>query len=148
MADAPTTSPSLLVRIRDPRDADAWGRFVDAYAPVVYGFARRRGLQDADAADLTQDVPAPSRDRRTAGLRSAQGSFRGWLFTVVRNRLRDQRDARCPAVGTARSGSGTWKRTRAAADDGAHQLVRSVAFAPDGKRAVSGSRDETICLWT
>ena len=56
MADSPATRPSLLVRIRDGRDAGAWGQFVELYAPVVYGFARKRGLQDADAADLTQEV--------------------------------------------------------------------------------------------
>src|SRR5262249_52941712 len=56
MADVPPTRASLLVRIRDARDAAAWGEFVDLYAPLVHGFARRQGLQDADAADLTQDV--------------------------------------------------------------------------------------------
>ena len=56
MGTAPTTRPSLLVRIRDAGDKEAWRRFVEVYAPLVYGFARRRGLQDADAADVTQDV--------------------------------------------------------------------------------------------
>ena len=39
-----------------PQDAAAWGEFVDLYAPVVYGFGCKQGLQDADAADLTQEV--------------------------------------------------------------------------------------------
>ena len=47
----PTTRPSLLVRIRDARDAEAWREFVRLYSPLVYRFARRKGLQDADAAD-------------------------------------------------------------------------------------------------
>jgi RNA polymerase sigma-70 factor (ECF subfamily) len=103
MADAPTTRPSLLVRIRDARDERAWEQFVDLYAPLVYGFARKHGLQDADAADLTQDVL-----RTVAGTAGRleydpqRGSFRGWLFTVVRNRLRDFRAAaarRCQASG-------------------------------------------------
>ena len=29
---------------------------MDLYAPLVYGYVRRHGLQDADAADLTQIV--------------------------------------------------------------------------------------------
>jgi RNA polymerase sigma factor (sigma-70 family) len=88
MAKAPTTQPSLLVRLRDPRDADAWAQFVDLYAPLVYGHARRHGLQDADAADLTQSVL-----RAVAGSVARfdydprRGSFRGWLFTIVRNKL-------------------------------------------------------------
>ena len=56
MTQSDATRPSLLVRIRDARDREAWGQFVEIYAPLVYDMARRRGLQDADAADLTQDV--------------------------------------------------------------------------------------------
>jgi RNA polymerase sigma-70 factor (ECF subfamily) len=78
----------LLVRIRNPQDAEAWEQFVEIYAPLVYRYARRHKLQDADAADLTQDVlrsvaGAVGRlhyDRR-------RGSFRSWLFTVARNKL-------------------------------------------------------------
>ena len=86
----PPTQPTLLVRIRDAHDQEAWGRFVDLYAPLVYGFLRKRGLQDADAADLTQDVL-----RRVAAAAQRleyderKGSFRGWLFTIVQNRLTD-----------------------------------------------------------
>src|SRR5436305_15246010 len=88
MGKAPTTRPSLLVRLRDARDRAAWSQFVELYAPPVYGFARKQGLQDADAADLTQEVlravsAAVGRLEYDARL----GSFRGWLFTVVRNKL-------------------------------------------------------------
>lgn len=87
-SNEPTTRPSLLARLRDPADAAAWSRFVDLYAPLVYRFARRRGLQDADAADLTQEVlraVAGAAGRFTYDPR--QGRFRGWLQTVVRNKL-------------------------------------------------------------
>ena len=56
MRDSPKTRPSLLLRIRDASDADAWGEFVEIYGPLVYRFARNRGVQHADAADLTQEV--------------------------------------------------------------------------------------------
>ena len=90
MADSPATRASLLVRLRDPRDGQAWSEFVDLYAPLVYRFGCKQGLQDADAADLTQDTL-----RAVAGAigrldyDSKRGAFRGWLFTIVRNRLRD-----------------------------------------------------------
>jgi RNA polymerase sigma factor (sigma-70 family) len=90
MSDAPITQPSLLVRIRDPRDGRSWSQFVDLYAPLVYRCARKHGLQDADAADFTQEIL-----RAVAGAIGKfeydprRGSFRGWLFTVVRNRLGD-----------------------------------------------------------
>jgi hypothetical protein len=58
MADMPPTRASLLVRLRDPHNAEAWEQFVQLYAPLVYQFARRKGLQDADAADLGRKVAA------------------------------------------------------------------------------------------
>jgi RNA polymerase sigma-70 factor (ECF subfamily) len=93
MSTAPSTRASLLVRLRDPGDDDAWRQFVQLYAPVVYGFARQRQLQDADAADLTQEV---LRSVMTSAGRldydPARGSFRGWLFTVTRNKFLDLRE--------------------------------------------------------
>src|SRR5262249_34343863 len=56
MADIPATRASLLVRLRDPRDEAAWREFVDLYAPLLYHYARKQGLQDADAVDLSQEV--------------------------------------------------------------------------------------------
>jgi RNA polymerase sigma-70 factor (ECF subfamily) len=103
MPDSATTRPSLLLRIRDLGDRQAWEEFVEIYAPLVYGFARKHGLQSADAADLTQEVL-----RAVAGAAGRleydprRGSFRGWLFTVVRNRLRNflaSRDRRCRGSG-------------------------------------------------
>lgn len=86
--DSPLTRASLLVQLRDGTDHNAWGEFIRLYGPVIYGFARRRGLQDADAADLMQDVLRSvaaaigrldyDRDR---------GTFRGWLFTITRNKI-------------------------------------------------------------
>ena len=87
MTQSDATRPSLLVRIKDHRDRQAWGQFVEIYAPLVYDMARRR-LQDSDAADLTQDVlrsVAAAMDRLDYD--PGKGSFRSWLFTVTRNAL-------------------------------------------------------------
>ena len=90
MAEMPETRASLLVRLRDRENADAWGQFVQVYAPLVYEFARRKGLQDADAADVTQEV--------LRGVSTAvgelqydpqRGLFRSWLFTLVHRKLCD-----------------------------------------------------------
>jgi RNA polymerase sigma-70 factor (ECF subfamily) len=90
MPDAPPTRLSLLVRLRDHGNREAWTQFVEVYAPLVYGFVRKRGVQDADAADLTQTV------LRQVAIHVGsleydprRGTFRGWLFTIVRNKLRD-----------------------------------------------------------
>src|SRR5688572_22350501 len=88
MADAPLTRASLLVRIRDGRDGEAWQQFVQVYAPVVHAFARKRGLQDADAADGMQDVlRSVARAAARLNYDPRRGSFRGWLYTVARNRI-------------------------------------------------------------
>ena len=88
MAESLHTRPSLLVRLRDPQDQDAWRTFLALYAPLIYGFARKNGLQDADAADVTQLVlQAVSTSVGRLDYQPANGTFRGWLFTVARNHL-------------------------------------------------------------
>jgi RNA polymerase sigma-70 factor (ECF subfamily) len=88
MAEAPPTRGSLLIRLRDAADAAAWRQFVEIYAPLTFGYFRKKGLQDADAADLTQDIlAAVARAIRDFDYDPRKGSFRGWLFTAVRHRL-------------------------------------------------------------
>lgn len=95
MAEIPQTRASLLVRLRDPNDGDAWVQFVNLYAPLVYGYARKQGLQDADAADLTQDVlGAVAGAAGRFDYDPARGAFRNWLFTVVRRKLSNWRRAK------------------------------------------------------
>jgi RNA polymerase sigma factor (sigma-70 family) len=88
MQESPATRASLLVRLRDGYDAGAWQEFVHLYAPIIYGFARKRGLQDADAADLMQEVlRSMSSSAGRLEYDPARGTFRGWLFTVTRNKV-------------------------------------------------------------
>lgn len=86
------TQPSLLVRIRQPQDTAAWRQFAQTYAPLIYGHLRKRGLQDADAADVAQDVLRSVATRiGQFDYDPARGSFRGWLLSVVHSRLADFR---------------------------------------------------------
>jgi RNA polymerase sigma-70 factor (ECF subfamily) len=90
MAEPPTTQPSLLLRLRDARDQEAWRHFVRLYGPVVYGYGRQRGLQDADAADLTQEVlRAVSTALGRLDYDHRRGAFRAWLFTLAHHKLYD-----------------------------------------------------------
>jgi RNA polymerase sigma-70 factor (ECF subfamily) len=95
MTEIPPTRASLLVRLRDAQDQAAWKEFVDLYAPLVYGYARKQGLQDADAADLSQEVLGTVVGA-VGGLEydPCRGAFRNWLFTVVRRKLSNWRRAR------------------------------------------------------
>jgi RNA polymerase sigma factor (sigma-70 family) len=92
MADSPDTSTSvtLLLRVRELGDREAWDRFVTAYAPQVFAWCRRHNLQDSDAADVTQEVLTRLvRTMKTFNYDPQRGSFRGWLKTVTQNAVRD-----------------------------------------------------------
>ena len=86
MDEIPETRDSLLIRIADARDQAAWEQFARIYRPVVYNVARMRGLQDADAQDVAQQVllsvskSLPNWERRDESTR-----FRHWLCRIARN---------------------------------------------------------------
>jgi RNA polymerase sigma factor (sigma-70 family) len=81
-----STRPSLLLRLRNPQDAESWAAFVDLYGPLVFGHCRKRGLQHQDAEDVTQKVFAQvAKSIRGFQYDPAVGRFRDWLGTIVRN---------------------------------------------------------------
>lgn len=84
-----STSLSLLRRIR-LHDAVSWSRFAKLYTPLVFGWVRRAGLQDSDAADVTQEVFVVVARRIDIYDEQRKGaSFRGWLWGIVRNKMRE-----------------------------------------------------------
>ena len=96
------TSPSLLDRVRANDDV-AWRRFVRLYSPLVYTWAKRCGLKNQDAADVLQDVfHAVARSLGQFRRDPATGGFRGWLWVITRNKVRDHYRARVaePVGGT------------------------------------------------
>ena len=85
----PDTSASLVFRVRDAADVDAWRTFEGVYGPLVRRYCRRRGLQDADAADVSQEVLVRvARAIRGFEYQPGRGRFRSWLGTITANEVR------------------------------------------------------------
>jgi RNA polymerase sigma-70 factor (ECF subfamily) len=82
----PETRMSLVARLRDGRDGGAWVEFLDLYEPLVVRLLKRRGLQDADAEDLSQEVlMAVARRIEDWRHNGRKGAFRSWLYVVSKN---------------------------------------------------------------
>ncbi|MFO0922984.1 MAG: sigma-70 family RNA polymerase sigma factor [Pirellulales bacterium] len=103
MALPTETRATLLLRIRDPKNTEAWREFITIYEPLIAGVAGRLGLQSADADELVQEVFLVVLEKQHLYKPSGESaSFRRWLGTVARNaaitRLRKKANA-CSAIG-------------------------------------------------
>ena len=56
MNDSTETRLSLIGRLHNKDDGEAWSEFVQIYEPLIQTIVQRRGLQHADAAEVTQEV--------------------------------------------------------------------------------------------
>lgn len=103
----PETRPSLMLRLRDPSDQQAWTEFVAIYEPLLLRLMRSRGLQEADARDVTQQVVVAvmqAVDSWQPDGRAA--SFRRWLFGIARRLALKCLQRGSPARGPSRRGAG------------------------------------------
>ena len=88
MQEFPDTRDSLIVQVQNPLNREAWEQFAAIYRPVIYRLARQKGLQDADAQDLSQQVlHAVSRSIGRWAKLDPPVKFRHWLRRVVRNAI-------------------------------------------------------------
>lgn len=92
-----TTRASLLIRIKDPRNTQAWAEFHDLYAPLLYRYARARGLSHEDAEDVrSKCYEAIVKQLPHFDYNLQKGGFKAWLRTLVNRRvvdlLRQRRD--------------------------------------------------------
>ena len=83
-----SASSSLIRRVK-ASDPDAWERLFQLYTPMVYGWARRGGLRDSDASDISQEVfRAVVRSIDDFQREQGSSSFRSWLWAITRNQIR------------------------------------------------------------
>jgi RNA polymerase sigma-70 factor (ECF subfamily) len=86
MIGTPITRISLIARLSDISDHEAWREFAALYEPFIYRQGRRFGLQPADARELVQEVLiAVSKAVRNFEVAPDRGRFRTWLYAVGRN---------------------------------------------------------------
>ena len=82
----PDTRASLIARICDLGNGDAWNEFASIYEPVILRFIQRHGLQSADAEEISQEVLSRVvKSISTWDGRQQQSTFRGWLYRITRN---------------------------------------------------------------
>lgn len=81
-----STPFSLLQRLRQPDQAEAWGRFVDLYTPLIYHWGKKLGLPKGDLPDYVQDVFVLLVREMPGFEYRPDKRFRGWLWTVAKNK--------------------------------------------------------------
>jgi RNA polymerase sigma factor (sigma-70 family) len=118
------TSLSLLTKLRQQGNQEAWNRLVKLYSPLLKQWLRGFEVQEADADDLVQDVLAVVVKELPNFQHAEQaGAFRAWLRKVLVNRVRNfwrSRQHRPMATGT----SSVQERLKELEDD-ASQLSRA-----------------------
>ncbi len=82
------TSQSLIGRVKE-NDPAAWERLVRLYSPLVYYWCQESKLPQPDLHDIFQEVFC-SLARNISKFRPIEnGTFRGWLRTLTRNKVND-----------------------------------------------------------
>ena len=82
------SATSLVVRLKQ-NDAIAWQELVELYAPLIFHWCRQSRLGAADSADVMQEVFASVANSIPQYRQQPNGTLRGWLWTITRNKLRD-----------------------------------------------------------
>ncbi|MDG2214513.1 MAG: sigma-70 family RNA polymerase sigma factor [Verrucomicrobiota bacterium] len=85
------TRSTLLGRLKDLDNQQAWQEFFDVYWTLLFNFARRAGLNEADAEEVVMEtVETVARKIEDFEYNRQRGRFKGWLLTIVRFKLGDR----------------------------------------------------------
>ncbi len=90
MLDITRTTTMLLNGLGQPGDDAAWSSIDRRYRPSVTGMARRLGLSDADAADVSQETMVRVlREYREGRYDRERGRLRTWILAIARTKIAD-----------------------------------------------------------
>ena len=91
------TQSSLLERVKNRDDSASWRQFYSIYNPLLTYWARHRGLSSVEAEDVAQDCMQALAEKMPGFEYSSQrGSFRGYLYVMVNNRINNLLKRRRP----------------------------------------------------
>src|SRR5947209_1426304 len=87
--DAASTNPTLLNRLGDWRDHEAWVEFVTRYDPVIRFSSHRYRLDAESTEELCQRVWIDLARRMRTDRYDPGKTFRGWLRRLCQSRAID-----------------------------------------------------------
>jgi RNA polymerase sigma-70 factor (ECF subfamily) len=86
-----STRYSLLSRLQNWDDQDSWRDFFDTYWHLIYSYALKSGLTEAEAQDVVQEtIISVAKNIQKFRRDRSLGSFKGWLKNLTRWRIADQ----------------------------------------------------------
>lgn len=115
MSDSGTTTSPTLLDLAAGGDPEAWTSLTSLYGPLVFYWAQKQGLSNADAADVLQEVFTSLARNLERFEQRKSGSFRGWLWVMTRNQLTDYFRRRSRNVHAA-GGTQAWQQLVAHAE--------------------------------
>lgn len=84
-----TTRSSLLIRLRNSGDSQAWNQFVRLYTPLIHYWVSQLGVDRDQVQDLVQDVFIALLKQADRLVDNPPQKFRAWLRTLTLNKTRD-----------------------------------------------------------
>ncbi len=130
----PETKISLILRLADRNDHEAWQHFETVYRPVVYKTARGKGLQDADAEDVVQQVMASvSRALQQRPHDKQRARFRTWLYRVTHNAIINAIQRRKP--------------DRATGDTGVQEQLKQIPLSLAESQMMDSTYQRSVFQW-